>query len=102
MQFASSMNYISEKRKYSIKNDSIYHLSFGTPVERVGKLTLIDNNRFKIFYPHDSSLIEFQRMDVEIDDSLTYDQFYEGFNKRREEADCFTDHERKIRTLIKK
>ncbi|MCB0437985.1 MAG: hypothetical protein KDD20_04525 [Mangrovimonas sp.] len=94
MKLATSMELISEWRKFEIKNDSFYHLSFGEPELRVAKINFIGNNSFELIYPKDNIRHIFQKMDVTIDFDMTYEQFLNEFYKRKEEMKCFKEYEK--------
>ncbi|MFD1064121.1 hypothetical protein ACFQ1Q_12760 [Winogradskyella litorisediminis] len=94
MRLATSMEFVSEWRKYEIKNDSFYHFSFGEPVFRVAKINFIENNAFELIYPKDSVRYIFNKMNIKIDNNITYEQFFDNFYKRKQEIDCFKESER--------
>ncbi len=94
MRLATSMEFVSDFRKYEIKNDSFYHYSFGEPEFRVAKINFMENNTFELIYPKDSVRHIFTKMNIEIDYDMNYEQFLDEFYKRKEEIDCFKESER--------
>ena len=95
MQSATSMNWISNWRKFEIKNDSLYHLYFGEFSDSTkAKINYINKDGFELYYPQDSITHTFKKMSVIIDDNATYAKFWDKFYKRRIEFDCFTESEK--------
>ncbi|APY06797.1 hypothetical protein BWZ20_00115 [Winogradskyella sp. J14-2] len=94
MRIATSMEFVSEWRKYEIKNDSFYHFSFGEPEFRVAKINFMENNAFELIYPKDSIKHIFKKINTEIDFDVNYEQFFNEFYKRRKEIDCFNESEK--------
>ncbi|GAA3578040.1 peptide chain release factor-like protein [Snuella lapsa] len=95
MQSATSLSWISNKRKFKIKNDTLYHLYFGEFSDSVkAKINYIDIDEFELYYPKDSVTHTFKRIKKEIDKKATYDEFWNGFYKRRINVDCFTESEK--------
>jgi len=94
IRMATSMEFVSDWRKYEIKNDSFYHYSFGEPEFRVAKINFLENNRFELIYPKDSVRHIFSKMDIDISYDLTYEQFFNEFYKRKEDLNCFRESEK--------
>lgn len=96
MQSATSMNWLSNWRKFEIKNDTIYHLSFGERADKTkAKVSYRGKNEFELYYPKDSITHTFKKINLIIDDNLTYQEFWDGFYQRKIEFDCFSESETK-------
>lgn len=95
MKMATSMDFISGWRKYEIKNDSFYHLSFGESESRIAKINFINDNTFELIYPKDSSHHIFKKVNAKIDEDVTVEQFFKAFYKRKKNMNCFKEYEKK-------
>ena len=91
MQSATSLDWVSNWVKFELKNDTIYHLYFGEIADSAkAKINYVRKDGFELYYPKDSVTYTFKRMNIQIDGKETYDEFWNGFYKRRIEFDCFT------------
>ena len=80
--------------KFDLKSDTIYHYQFGEWADSTkAKINYIHDDGFQLYYPKDSIIHTFEKIDVEINDETTYGEFWEDFNLRVESANCFKNIE---------
>jgi hypothetical protein len=91
---ATSMDFVSALRKYEIKNDSLYHYSFGEPEFKVAKINFMGNNAFELIYPKDNVRHIFHKEDFEFDIDMNFEHFFDDLHKRKKEVDCRGGYER--------
>jgi hypothetical protein len=73
MKSATSMSWISNWRKFEIKKDTLYHLYFGEWADSTkAKVNYIGKDGFELYYPKDSVTHTFKKMNIIIDDNVTY------------------------------
>ena len=89
MKSATSMNWISNWRKIKIKKDTLYHLYFGEWADSTkAKINYIRNDGFELYYPKDDITYTFTKINIEIDENSTVEEFWNGFYKRRVDFEC--------------
>ena len=92
IQSATSMSWISNKRKFEIKNDTLYHLYFGEFSDSTkAKINYIDKDKFELYYPKDSVTHMLTRITDKIDWITDYEKFWNEFYERREILDCYSE-----------
>ena len=91
MRVATSMDWISNSRKYIIKKDSIFHLLLGNSRDSIkGKINFIDNDEFEIHYSNDSIIYSFYRIKERIINwEKDYAEFWNTFIDRKISFGCF-------------
>ena len=94
IRLATSLDYVSASRKYEIKNDSLYHYSFGEPEFRVAKINFMDNDAFELYYPKDSVRLSFLKTNFKFDINMDFENFFKDLHKRKIEFDCRGGYER--------
>lgn len=83
------MNWISDWRKIEIKNDTLYHLYFGEWTDSTkAKINYLRNDDFELYYPKDDITYTFKKINSEIDENSTVEEFWNGFYKRRVDFKC--------------
>jgi hypothetical protein len=85
------MEFLSDWRKYEIKNDSFYFSTFGTPELRVAKINFLEDNSFELIYSKDSLHHVFKSLNISISNKLSYEQYFEDFYKRGIESQCLSE-----------
>mgnify|MGYP007011837587 FL=1 len=92
MQSVTSMEWISNRVKFEIKGDTIYHLYFGEWADSAkAKINYINKDGFELYYPKDNITHTFKRINSEIDE---YEVFWNEFYKRRIEFGCIPEYEK--------
>jgi hypothetical protein len=90
IQSATSMDWISNKRKFEIKNDTLYHLYFGEFSDSTkAKINYIDKDKFELYYTDDSVTHTLIKITDNIDWITDYEKFWNEFYERRKELDCY-------------
>ena len=94
MKSATSMNWISTWRKFEIKNDTLHHLFFGEWADSTkAKINYLRNDGFELYYPKDDITYTFKKINTEIDENSTVEEFWNGFYKRRVDFKCIPERE---------
>ena len=89
------MNWISNWRKFEIKNDTIYHLFFGELADSTkAKIKYLRNDSFELYYPKDDITYTFKKINTKIEENSTVEEFWNGFYKRRLEFKCIPEREK--------
>lgn len=91
LRLTTSMEFLSDWRKYEIKNDSFYFSTFGTPELRVAKINFLEDNSFELIYSKDSLHHVFKSLNISISNKLSYEQYFEDFYKRGIESQCLSE-----------
>lgn len=95
MQSATSLNWISNWRRFEIKNDTLYHLYFGEWADSTkAKINSIRKYGFELYYPKDNITYTFKKIKTEIDEKATYEDFWNEFYKRRMDINCIPETEK--------
>lgn len=95
IQSATSLGWISNWREFEIKNDTIYHLYFGEGSKKAkAKIGFKERGGFELYYPMDGVTHSYNKLNLIIENDITSEQFWNEFNQRKIEFDCFTVSER--------
>lgn len=95
MQSATSLNWISNWRRFEIKNDTLYHLYFGEWADSTkAKINSTRKDGFELYYPKDNITYTFKKIKTEIDEKATYEDFWNEFYKRRIDINCIPETEK--------
>lgn len=89
------MGYISNWRKFEVKNDTLYHIYFGElGGSAKAKISFSGKDGFELYYPKDSVTYTFKKINDKINWNVRYDEFWNTFNNRRINSKCFFESEK--------
>ncbi|MDO1500920.1 hypothetical protein Q2T40_12335 [Winogradskyella maritima] len=88
MFLVTGMETFSGWNKFTIKNDTIYHLTFTIPKPTKAKINFIDDNRFELKYAEDSTAMIFSRLQEPTNLERNINLYLKNFRKRRDALDC--------------
>ncbi|WP_179020592.1 hypothetical protein [Winogradskyella forsetii] len=96
MRSATSMDWISNWREYKIKNDTLYHLYFGEWSDSTkAKINFIRKDYIELYYPQDSVTHSLKRITEKINVDSDYEKFWNGFNERKNQAECVPEYKKR-------
>ena len=68
MKMATSLNYISDWRKFKFKNDTLYHLTFGEWKDSTKAVyKRLNKYEFSLYYPKENITHIFYELEQEVD-----------------------------------